>query len=194
VAKGKSSHVKETRKESFLVLMRSGKKFAGFCSGPQETPGFIGSFSFGTLSASLEADQMKSINNLAPEVTLKDHVLLLTKDASVRASLASLLQSLNYHVAPAADHQEAVNALSSGRVGRGVVDINGGAARDWENFRALTTAHPWLPIILLAATPDSLTHPLAGRAQACFQKPLLDVPSFLDKLSELSSPPSAPAL
>ena len=134
---------------------------------------------------------MKSIT-ITSEATPKEHVLLLTKDASVRAALASLLQMANYLVAPAADHQEAVNALSSRRVGRAVVDINGGAAKDWENFDALTTAHPWVPIILLAATPDSLTHPLAGRAQACFQKPLHDVALFLDKVSELSSSQNPP--
>ena len=114
-------------------------------------------------------------------------VLLLAKDAPVRTSLASVLQSADYLVVSAADYREALDSLAGQSLDLAVVDINGGVAKDWRDLQALITANPCLPIILLTAT--YVTHPLVLRVQACFQKPLLDLPLFMGKVAELASTP-----
>lgn len=119
----------------------------------------------------------------------KKHVLLLAKDASVRTSLAAVLQLADYHVVPAADHQEALNGLSNHRLDLALWDMNGGGVKDRDNLQSLTTAHPCLPIILLTSLSDFLADPLVHRVHGCFQKPISDWESFLTRVGELSSAP-----
>ena len=129
--------------------------------------------------------QMKSAENFS-ERSRPKHILLLDADASVRDSLAAALRSEDYHVVPACDDQEALTELSRHPIDIALVDLAGGTECGWRAVRHLDTADPRLPIILLTAQPDRLTHPLANRAQAWFQKPLLDLPLLLKKLSELT--------
>jgi CheY-like chemotaxis protein len=135
---------------------------------------------------------MQPVENPAGPFCLK-HILLLDNDTAVRDALVSVLRSENYVVVSASNDEEALRQLGRHPIDLALVDLNCGGEDRWRTIRRLDTANPRLPIILLTTLPDRPAHPLAGRAQACFSKPLLDLPSLFAKVSELSAQSSAGA-
>jgi len=113
-------------------------------------------------------------------------ILLLDPDVSVRESLAVALRTENHCVILAGDDQEALNEVAHRPIDLAVICVSGGADARWQVVRRLDAANPRLPIILLTATLDGVQHPMAGRAQARFQKPLLDLPQLFEKVTELT--------
>ena len=123
---------------------------------------------------------------LSPENRCKKHILLLDPDPSVREALASVLRSENYCVVCASDEKEAFDQLVRHPIDVALVDLNGSEESNWQVVQRLGEADPDLRIILLTAHPDRMEHPLASRAQAWFQKPLLDLPLLFNKVTELT--------
>lgn len=118
-------------------------------------------------------------------------VLVISADAPVREALANALRSEKHHALEAGNARQALETLAGQPVRLALVDVNGGRREDWEVVRTLTTAHPGLRLILLTAT-EPADHPLAGRAHAWFQKPLLDLRALLAKVVELTTPTEWP--
>jgi CheY-like chemotaxis protein len=130
---------------------------------------------------------VSALHEQAKETSRKKHVLLVDADVAVRDALASALCSENYSVVSAGDQHEAVDSLVRHPIDVALVDLDGPGKGAWDAVRRLDAADPRLPIVLLTAQPDLIAYPWAGRAHACFQKPLLDMQALMGTLSTLTA-------
>ena len=120
------------------------------------------------------------------EKSAKKRILLLDADTSVRSALDSALGAENYFVVSAGDSREALNQFAAHPIDLALLELNAsGRESDWCTVQRLAEMNPRLPIVLMTAQPGEPAHPLARHARAWFQKPLLDLPLLLSKLSEL---------
>ena len=130
---------------------------------------------------------MKLAKNITGKLGRK-HILLLDADVSVRNALYSALGAENYAVVSAGDSREALSQFATHPIDLALLELNSSDSEsNWCTVQRLAEMNPRLPIVLMTAQPGQPTHPSARHAQAWFQKPLLDLPLLLHKLSELTS-------
>ena len=115
---------------------------------------------------------------------MKERVLVVDDDASVRSSLRKVLVDAGYEVALAGDSQSAVEQFQGGRVDLLLLDISLPVKNGWEAFERITNEAPVLPIIVTTGQANPHDMAVAAGVGALMDKPL-DVTELLNTIQEL---------
>ena len=115
---------------------------------------------------------------------VKEKILVVDDDASVRESLRRVLEDAGYQVALAADGREAVEQFEVGHVDLLLLDIGLPVKNGWDAFERITNEAPVLPIIIITGQANQHDMAVAAGVGALMEKPL-DVTGLLDTMQEL---------
>jgi DNA-binding NtrC family response regulator len=124
---------------------------------------------------------------------MKQRVLIIDDDASVRESLGKVLNGAGYEVTTAADGEEAVARFVPGQIDLVLLDLNLPFRSGWDVFERLTTQHPTMPLIIITGMPNQYPTALAAGAGALMEKPI-DAPALLKTMDELLAEPAGARL
>ena len=119
---------------------------------------------------------------------MKEKVLVVDDDASVRESLRKVLADLGYEVALAADSREAVEQFEGGHVDLLLLDIGLPVKNGWDAFERITNEAPVLPIIIITGQANQHDMAVAAGVGALMEKPL-EVTELLSTMQELLAEP-----
>jgi len=120
---------------------------------------------------------------------MKQRVLVIDDDASVRESLRKVLQGAGYEVTTAGDGEEAVTRFVPGQIDLVLLDLSLPFRNGWDVFERLTTQHPTLPLIIITGMPDQYPTALAAGVGALMEKPI-DAPALLKTMAALLAEPA----
>jgi CheY-like chemotaxis protein len=115
---------------------------------------------------------------------MKEKILVVDDDASVRESLGKVLADAGYEVALAADGREAVEQFEHGHVDLLLLDISLPVKNGWDAFERITNEAPVLPIIIITGQANQHDMAVAAGVGAIMEKPL-EVTGLLNTLQEL---------
>jgi len=120
---------------------------------------------------------------------VKEKILVVDDDASVRESLRKVLANEGYQVALAADGREATEQIENGRVDLLLLDIGLPVKNGWDTFERITSQAPVLPIIVITGQANQHDLVVAAGVGALMEKPL-DVAELLRTMRELLAEPA----
>lgn len=120
-------------------------------------------------------------NKVAPKPKC---ILVADDDASIRQMLGRILTSEGYVVHEAANGVEALAMAASVPCDLILLDLNMPVKNGWDTFERLTTANPFLPVIIITARPNQKFTALSAGVGALMEKPL-DFPKLLQTISVL---------
>ena len=120
---------------------------------------------------------------------MKQRVLIIDDDASVRESIGKVLKEAGYEVTTAADGEEAATQLVPGQIDLVLLDLNLPFRSGWDVFERLTTRHPTMPLIIITGMPNQYPTALAAGVGALMEKPI-DAPALLRTMDELLAEPA----
>jgi CheY-like chemotaxis protein len=119
---------------------------------------------------------------------VKENVLVVDEDASVRESLRKVLENEGYQVALAANGREAVERFENRRVDLLLLDIGLPVKSGWDAFERITSQAPVLPIIVITGQANQHDLAVAAGFGALLEKPP-DVTGLLKTMQELLTEP-----
>lgn len=119
---------------------------------------------------------------------VKENVLVVDEDASVREALRRVLEDVGYKVALAANSQEAVEQFESRQVDLLLLDIALPARNGWDIFERITNEAPALPIIITTRQANQHDLAVAAGFGTLMEKPP-DVTELLKTMQELLAEP-----
>ena len=119
---------------------------------------------------------------------MKQGVLIVDDDASVRESIRRVLKGAGYEVKTAADAEEATVKFVPEEIDLVLLDLNLRSHSGWDVFERLTTQHPALPIIFITGMPNHYQTAVAAGVGALIEKPI-EVTSLLKTMDELLAEP-----
>jgi DNA-binding response OmpR family regulator len=115
---------------------------------------------------------------------MKNNVLIVDDDASVRKALGRVLEEEGYAVTLAADGREALERFEAGPVNLLLLDIGLPIRNGWDTFERITSQAPAFPIIIITGKANQYDMAVAAGVGALMEKPL-DVPKLLKTIQEL---------
>jgi CheY-like chemotaxis protein len=116
-------------------------------------------------------------------------ILVVDDDAGVREMLVRVLNDDGFPAIAAADGQEALKLVLSGRFDLVLLDLGMPVKDGWATLASLTHRYPDLAIIVITARSNQRAAAEAGGAAALFEKPL-DFPELLQTVGRLLEPAS----
>src|SRR5216117_1689385 len=120
---------------------------------------------------------------------LKNRILVVDDDPSVREMLTRVLVGEDYLVLPAASGPEALKIASATQIDLVLLDLNMPGQSGWDTFERLTAEDPLIPVIIITARSNQLFAALASGVGALLEKPL-DFPKLLQTISNLLAEPA----
>jgi DNA-binding response OmpR family regulator len=119
---------------------------------------------------------------------MKERVLVVDDDTSVRESLGKVLKELDYEVLLAGDGREALELFDKAQVDLLLLDLGLPTMNGWDAFERITNENPLLPIIIITGRANQRDVAMAAGVGALMEKPL-DVPRLLETIKELLAEP-----
>jgi len=117
-------------------------------------------------------------------MTMSKTILLADDDPSVRTMVGRVLQMERYEVVPASTGNEAISQFMKGPPDLVLLDLNMPEKDGWEAWRAMSSSHPRVPVIVITARPNQYDHANRIRIDALMEKPL-DLSLLLQTITEL---------
>lgn len=119
-----------------------------------------------------------------PNKARPGRILVADDDATVRASLAEVLESEGYSVGEARNGVEAVTCAIEQAFSLVLPDLNMPHWDGWTAFTQLDRVTPLLPVIVITARPHQYEKAVQLGVDAFMEKPL-DVPVLLEAIARL---------
>jgi DNA-binding response OmpR family regulator len=116
--------------------------------------------------------------------TMKQTLLVVDDDPSVRESVRKLLEAENFEVIAAGNAETAVQRFRTKAIDLVVLDLNLGADDGWAVYKEMMGINPSIPTIIVTGEKGQLNRAVAVGAGALLEKPI-DVPSFLETIRAL---------
>jgi CheY-like chemotaxis protein len=120
---------------------------------------------------------------------MKQRVLIIDDDASVRESIGKVLKGAGYEVTTAPDGEEAVTRFVPEQIDLVLLDLNLPFRSGWDVFERLTAQRPTIPLIIITGLPNQYQTALAAGVDALMEKPI-DAPALLRTMDELLAEPA----
>ncbi len=121
---------------------------------------------------------------------MKETILLVDDDRSVRESVARLLEVEGYEVQCAATGDEALQIVRTLPVQLVLLDVNLPVQNGWKVYEELEGRNPSLPVIIITARPNQWWRAAATGVEALMEKPL-DFTKLLKTIEMLLQRPLA---
>jgi CheY-like chemotaxis protein len=115
---------------------------------------------------------------------MKQSVLVVDDDDSVRESSKRVLEGAGYQVMLAADGQAAIDQFSAHPIDVLILDLNLPIRDGWDAFEELTRANPFIPTIIITGMANQYDLAVAAGAGALLEKPI-EPPLLLRTIEEL---------
>lgn len=122
--------------------------------------------------------------HLETPLTVKERVLIVDDDDSVREALQKVLREVGYEVALASDAREVVEQLEKEPIDLLLLDLNLPDQSCCEILEHLATYHPFVPIIVT----DQPSQGLAADVAVVLEKPI-EVTTLLKTIETLLAAP-----
>jgi len=119
---------------------------------------------------------------------MKKRVLVVDDDRPVREALSKVLRQEGYDVVLAADGQQALEEVKSGKVDLLLLDLGLPTRSGWDAFERITTENPFVPVIIITGQASQYDLAAAAGAGALMEKPL-DVPRLLETMKGILAEP-----
>lgn len=103
---------------------------------------------------------------------MKNSVLIVDDEASVREALAKTLARAGYATLFAANGDEAVALFHQHRPDLVLLDLNMPVRNGWDAFEQISTMHPLTPVVIITGRPGQFELAAAARVGALMEKPL----------------------
>jgi len=114
------------------------------------------------------------------------HVMIADDDATVRGSLAAVLESEGYVVDEASNGIEAVNHAIHHKPDLVLLDLNMPYADGWTAFNQLDRVAPLLPVIVITARPNQYPEAVRAGVDVFMEKPL-NIPILVKAVKRLTN-------
>jgi DNA-binding response OmpR family regulator len=120
---------------------------------------------------------------------MKQRVLIVDDDSSVRESIQKVLRGAGYEVKTASDDKEALAQFRPDQIDLVLLDLNLPTRGGWDVFERITTMQPTLPVIIVTGLPDKFETAIAAGVGALMEKPF-EVSVLLKTMHELLAEPA----
>jgi CheY-like chemotaxis protein len=110
---------------------------------------------------------------------MKQTILLVENDSSVRDSMRNLLDAEGYAVLSARDSTEALECFESEDIHLVVMDVSLGKEDGWETFKRMAATNGSVPAVVVTGEFGQRERAIAAGVEALIEKPL-DVALFLE--------------
>jgi len=115
---------------------------------------------------------------------MKNRILVVDDDESVRESLKKVLVGEGYEVVLAAGGLEAAIRFEPGQVDLLLLDLNLPNQSGWDVFEQLTTRRPLVPVIIITGLANQQRVAKMAGVGALFEKPV-EAAALLERMEEL---------
>jgi CheY-like chemotaxis protein len=122
------------------------------------------------------------------DAPVRKRILIADDDASVRESLARVLEGENHEVVLAGSGREAVSQFVHAAPDLVLLDLNMPDTDGWQAFELMEKRRPFVPVIVITARPHQYEHAARLGIDAFMEKPL-DFPLLLQTIARLLSEP-----
>jgi len=134
------------------------------------------------------AGVLTEVKTVTAKLPMKQRVLVVDDDASIRDSLKKVLGEAGYEVALAAGGLEALGRCELEQIDLVLLDLNLPNQSGWDVFGRLTAHHPYIPVIIITGLANQYLTALTAGAGALMEKPI-EVPVLLKTMDELLGEP-----
>jgi DNA-binding response OmpR family regulator len=124
---------------------------------------------------------------------MKNCVMIVDDDESIRKSVTRVLQEADYDVFGAGDGQEAIDQFASHAVDLLILDLNLPSRGGWEVFEELTHLDPFVPVVVITGLSNQIATARVAGAGALLEKPV-DPLVLLKTIKDLLGEPNAQRL
>jgi len=115
-------------------------------------------------------------------------ILLADDDATIRESLAAVLQAENYVVRLAENGRMAVREFLDSAPDLILLDLNMPDTNGWQAFEVMARIAPDIPVVIITARPDQSRRAAEAGIDMLLEKPL-DIPVLLETVRQLLAAP-----
>jgi DNA-binding response OmpR family regulator len=115
-------------------------------------------------------------------------ILVVDDDATVRHSLALVLQLEHFAVRLAHDGREAVRQFLEGPPDLILLDLNMPDIDGWQAFQIMTKLYPFVPVIIITARSGQAQRAAQAGIDVVLEKPL-NIPTLLENIRRLLARP-----
>ena len=119
---------------------------------------------------------------------MKQTVLIVDDEQSIREALAKALRAVGYETLVASDGNEAIAIFQQQQPALILLDLNMPVKNGWDTFEAITTLHPLTPVIIITGRPGQVEMAAAARVGSLMEKPL-DVSLLMETVHRLINEP-----
>ena len=115
-------------------------------------------------------------------------ILIADDDATIRESLAAVLQAEDYSVCLAANGRIAVRQIMDGLPDLILLDLNMPDTDGWQAFEVMARLAPDVPVVVITARPYQSRRAAEAGIDMLLEKPL-DIPVLLETIRHLLATP-----
>ena len=119
---------------------------------------------------------------------MKEKILLVDDESSIRESLTKVLHAENYEVVAAENGQDAIEKFGAEKIDLLLLDLGLPLKDGWDTLKWLAEVNPLLPVIIITGRYQQRELAEKAGADALMDKPL-DVPRLLQMIRELIDEP-----
>jgi DNA-binding response OmpR family regulator len=137
----------------------------------------------------MNSDQKMGGEPRQPAKAVRNRVLIIDDDMSVRASIVGVLQGAGYQVFQSGDGKEALSRFDARDLDLLLLDLGLPNQSGWDTFEGFTRKNPLLQVIIITGQSQQSEMAMAAGVGALMEKPL-GAAELLQTMHELLTEPA----